>query len=208
MNDLFKVPKETIPSKIQQLICIKGDQSNCLMEPWKPVGVPKAKLGVEGPQQINWACNHFYRTAKIRARRFYFLSFKVWQYSVPGCRNLIGQVLPWSIFPTQPPNPEDNAAKQKNGPESSPHQNKWNSSSSESRSRDARKDRHRLLPGNSCPVTLSRRCGVHLYPHPYGKAILICRVTDSLRGAGAITQHPEGNNGHMGPGWMANVDTA
>lgn len=117
--------------------------------PWKPVGVLKANLGVEGPQQINRACNYFSMTAKIRTRWFYFLSFKAWQYSVPGCRNLIGHELSWSTFPTQTPNPEDKAAKQKNGPESSPDQKKWNSSSSESGSRDTRKD---------MPVTLSRSC--------------------------------------------------
>lgn len=43
---------------------------------WKPTGVPKAKLGVEGLWQINGAWNYFYMTAKNRTRQFYFLSFK------------------------------------------------------------------------------------------------------------------------------------
>lgn len=42
----------------------------------KPFRVLKAKLGVEGLQQINRACNYFYITGKSKARPFIFLSFK------------------------------------------------------------------------------------------------------------------------------------
>lgn len=78
MNDLLKFPPNTIVhSSIQQPICIQV--TTMVIASWdlgKPFRVLKAKLGVEGLQQINRACNYFYITGKSKARPFIFLSFK------------------------------------------------------------------------------------------------------------------------------------